>query len=66
VGAMGNTCVIKARWPANAPVAGATWGEHLGIYEQTAGMSDDADQEWQGIDAEKRLCYWNKLPRVLE
>lgn len=45
VGAMGNACVIKARWPASPPVAGATWGEHLGIYEQTAGMSDDADQE---------------------
>ena len=29
-------------------------------------MSDDADQEWQGIDAEKRTCYWNKMPRVLE
>lgn len=45
VGAMGNACVIKARWPASPPGAGATWGEHLGIYEQTAGMSDDADQE---------------------
>lgn len=42
---MGNACVIKARWPASPPGAGATWGEHLGIYEQTAGMSDDADQE---------------------
>jgi hypothetical protein len=29
-------------------------------------MSDDDEQEWQGIGAEKRTCYWNKMPRVLE
>jgi len=29
-------------------------------------MSDDDEQEGQGIGAEKRTCYWNKLPRVLE
>ena len=63
---MSGACVIKACWPASPPVASATWGEHLGICEHTAGMSDDDEQEGQGIGAEKRTCYWNKLPRVLE
>jgi hypothetical protein len=65
MGAMSGACVIKAGWPASLPLASATWDEHLGICEQTAGMSDDDEQVWQGIGAEKRTCYWNKLPRVL-
>ena len=65
-GAMSDACVIRTREPASPPVTSATWGEHLGICEQTAGMSDDDEQEWQGIGAEKRTCYGNKLPRVLE
>jgi hypothetical protein len=63
---MSDACVIKACWLASLPVASATWGEHQGICEQTAGMSDDDEQERHGIGAEKRICYWNKLLRVLE
>ena len=66
VGAMSDVCVIKACWLASPPVVSATWGEHLGVCEQTAGMSDDDEQEWQDMGAEKRTYYWNKLPRVLE